>query len=50
MPLDNETRKQIEPLRKPYPKRGRGEIDNALHTNAETGGASPTRPLDSSQS
>ena len=30
--------------------RGRGEIDNALQTNEETGGASPTRPLESSQS
>lgn len=27
-PLDNAMRKQIEPLRKPYPKRGQGEIDN----------------------
>jgi hypothetical protein len=44
-PLDNEIRKQIEPLRKPYPKRGRGEIDNASQTNEKTGGASPTRPL-----
>lgn len=44
-PLDNEMRKQIEPLRKPYPKRGRGEIDNAPQSNEETGGASPTRPL-----
>ncbi len=26
-------------------KRGRGEIDNALQSNEETGGASPTRPL-----
>jgi len=45
MPLDDEMRKQIEPLRKPYPKRGRGEIDNAPQSNEETGGASPTRPL-----
>lgn len=44
-PLDNDMRKQIEPLRKPYPKRGRGEIDNAPQSNEETGGASPTRPL-----
>ncbi|HMN13732.1 MAG TPA: protein Mom [Bellilinea sp.] len=44
-PLDNEMRKQIEPLRKPYPKRGRGETDNAPQSNEETGGASPTRPL-----
>ena len=45
MPLDNEMRKQIEPLRKPYPKRGRGETDNAPQSNEESGGASPTRPL-----
>jgi len=44
-PIDDEMRKQIEPLRKPYPKRGRGEIDNAPQSNEETGGASPTRPL-----
>lgn len=47
MPLDDEMRKQIEPLRQPYPKRGRGEIDSALQPNEETGGASPTRPLES---
>ena len=45
MPLDKEMRKQIEPLRKPYPKRGRGEIDYASQSNEEIGGASPTRPL-----
>ena len=47
-PLDDEMRKQIEPLRQPYPKRqtgGRGEIDNASQSNEKTGGASPTRPL-----
>ena len=44
-PLDDEMRKQIEPLRKPYPKRGRGETDSAPQSNEETGGASPTRPL-----
>lgn len=45
MPLDDIMRKQIEPLRKPYPKRGTGEIDNAAQSNAQTGGASPTVPL-----
>lgn len=48
MPLDDAMRKQIEPLRKPYPKRetcGTGEIDNAPRSNGETGGASPTVPL-----
>ncbi len=45
MPLDDDMRKQIEPLRKPYPKRGQGEIDNAPQSNEETGGARPTCPL-----
>lgn len=47
-PLDDAMRKQIEPLRKPYPKRvprGSGEIDNAADTNLQTGGARPTDPL-----
>ena len=47
-PLDPAMRAQIEPLRKPYPKRiprGSGEIDNAADTNLQTGGASPTDPL-----
>lgn len=44
-PLNRKMRRQIEPLAKPYPKRGRGEIDNASHTNEKTGGASLTRPL-----
>jgi len=44
-PLDDAMRKQIEPLRKPYPKRERGEIDNAPQSNAETEGASPIRSL-----
>jgi len=47
-PLDDAMRRQIEPLRKPYPKRdtrGLGETDNAPDTNQETGGASPTNPL-----
>jgi hypothetical protein len=44
-PLDDAMRKQIEPLRKPYPKRERGETDNAPQSNAETDGASPIRSL-----
>lgn len=44
-PLDDAMRKQIEPLRTPYPKRGTGETDNAPGSNRETGGASPTVPL-----
>jgi hypothetical protein len=48
MPLDSAMRAQIEPLRKPYPKRlpcGSGETDSAPRTNEETGGARPTGPL-----
>jgi hypothetical protein len=45
MPLDDAMRKQVEPLRKPYPKRGTGETDNAAGSNLQTGGASPTVPL-----
>jgi hypothetical protein len=41
-PLDDAMRKQIEPLRKPYPKRGQGETDSAAGTNPQTGGARPT--------
>ena len=44
-PLDPAMRSQIEPFRKPYPKRERGEIDNAAESNPQTGGASPTRSL-----
>lgn len=44
-PLDNAIKKQIEPLRKPYPKRERGEIDSAPQSNVETEGASPIRSL-----
>ena len=44
-PLDPVMRAQVEPLRKPYPKRGTGERDSAPGSNRETGGASPTVPL-----
>ena len=44
-PLDDLMRKQIEPLRKPYPKRVSGEIDSAAEPNPQTGGASPTETL-----
>jgi hypothetical protein len=40
-PLDDAMRKQIEPLRKPYPKRDTGETDNAAGSNQQTEGASP---------
>jgi len=42
MPLDDEMRKRIEPLRKPYPKRDKQAIGNdQLHS----GGAAPTVTL-----
>ena len=36
---------KVEAMRQPYPKRGTGETDNAAHSHAQTGGASPTVPL-----
>jgi hypothetical protein len=45
MPLDDEMRKQIEPLRKPYPKRVRSVDSDTSATHAEKGGANPTRTL-----
>jgi hypothetical protein len=44
MPLDEAMRKQIEPLRKPYPKREKATIEpSAIH--AEEGGEAPTFTL-----
>lgn len=45
MPLDDEMRKQIEPLRKPYPKRVRSVDSDTSAIHAEEGGAIPTRTL-----
>lgn len=48
MPLDDDMKRRIAPLAKPYPKRptrGTGETDSAPGSNRETGGASPTVPL-----
>lgn len=45
MPLDDEMRKQIEPLRKPYPKRVRSVDSDTSAIHAEMGGAIPTRTL-----
>jgi hypothetical protein len=45
MPLDDEMRKQIEPLRKPYPKRVRSVDSDTSANHAEKGGANPTRTL-----
>lgn len=45
MPLDDEMRKQIEPLRKPYPKRVRSEVSGTIGNQPIGGGATPTRTL-----
>ena len=45
MPLDDEMRKQIEPLRKPYPKRVRSIDGDATASQAVEGGSTPTRTL-----
>lgn len=45
MPLDDDMRKKIEPLRKPYPKRVRSVDSDTSADQVEKGGASPTRTL-----
>ena len=45
MPLDDDMRKQIEPLRKPYPKRVRSVDGDTSAIHAEEGGSTPTRTL-----
>lgn len=45
MPLDDEMRAKIEPLRKPYPKRVRSEDSGTTGNQPEGGGANPTRTL-----
>jgi len=47
MPLDDDMRKKIEPLRKPYPKRVRSVDSDTSTDQVEKGGASPTRTLQS---
>jgi hypothetical protein len=42
MPLDDEMRKRIEPLRKPYPKRDKQAIGG---DQPHSGGAAPTVTL-----
>lgn len=42
MPLDDEMRKQIEPLRKPYPKRVQSVDSDTAPIHGEEGGAIPT--------
>ena len=45
MPLDDEMRNCIEPLRKPYPKRVRSVDSDTSGDQPEMGGATPTRTL-----
>jgi hypothetical protein len=45
MPLDAEMRKQIEPLRRPYPKRVRSADSGTPEIQSGGGGANPTRTL-----
>jgi len=45
-PLDKEMRKQIEPLRKPYPKRPAGEKVSRPANQPEVGGSIPTAGLE----
>jgi hypothetical protein len=49
MPLDDEMRRQIEPLRKPYPKRVRSVDSDTPASQPESGGAIPTRTLSESK-
>lgn len=45
MPLDNEMRKQILPLSKPYPKRASSETNDTSAFHVEKGGVTPTDAL-----
>lgn len=45
MPLDDEMRKRIEPLRKPYPKRAVSIVADAPANHAGEGGSIPTTAL-----
>jgi hypothetical protein len=47
MPLDEAIRRQIEPLRKPYPKRATSKVNVASTDQVEEGGAIPTVALQS---
>lgn len=49
MPLDDEMRRRIEPLRKPYPKRVRSVENDTPANHAGKGGANPTRTLQNNQ-
>lgn len=45
MPLDDDMRKQVEPLRKPYPKRVSSIVSDATGSQLVEGGAIPTGTL-----
>ena len=45
MPLDDEMRQRIEPLRKPYPKRERSAENGTPGIQSGGGGVNPTRSL-----
>jgi hypothetical protein len=45
MPLDDQMKKQIEPLRQPYPKRATSKDNVASGVQSEEGGATPTVAL-----
>jgi hypothetical protein len=47
MPLDEEMRRQIEPLRKPYPKRAGSIVADVPEFHSGEGGAEPTPALHS---
>lgn len=50
MPLDADMKKQIEPLRKPYPKRVPSKDSVASDLRSEEGGANPTGALQNTSS
>lgn len=47
MPLDDEMRKRVEPLRRPYPKRAGGVAGDTSANHAGEGGSIPTPALSS---
>lgn len=49
MPLDDEMRRQIEPLRQPYPKRAGSIVADAPEVHSGEGGAEPTPALHSKE-
>lgn len=50
MPLEDEMKKKIEPLRKPYPKRASSVESGTSPVQGERGGESPTDALQSEKS